>query len=277
MEKLAERIKRIEIQGATNIALASLEAVEKSDGSLEKIRQGIDLLLNTRPTEPLMINTLNALKEVQDAQEVVRLAGKFREQIASGMDKLVKIGARLIKDGMTVQTICHSSTVVKILAQAHEDGRKIKVVNTETRPLYQGRKTARKLYEAGVPVKMYVDSAIHYAMKKEDVDLALVGADAIFVDGSVANKIGTGLLALAAESLDIPFYAAGLSLKLDKGSLWAKSVTMEERDPREIWDYPVNIGNPAFETVPSKRIKGIITELGVLPPATAYLEFAKKQ
>ncbi|MBR9689627.1 MAG: ribose 1,5-bisphosphate isomerase, partial [Candidatus Altiarchaeota archaeon] len=142
----------------------------------------------------------------------------------------------------------------------------------ETRPLYQGRKTAKELYQGGVPVKFYVDSAMYKAMSDEGVGLALVGIDALLVDGSVINKVGTGLLALSAEAQEVPFYALGLGLKLDKQSLFAQGVPIEERDPREIWDYPVDVEDPAFETVPSKRIRGIVTELGILPPPIAYLK-----
>ena len=119
---------------------------------------------------------------------------------------------------------------------------------------------------------MYVDSGMYYAMKKEEVDLVLVGIDAIFSDGSIANKIGTGLLALSAKTLEVPFYATGLSLKFDRSSRWAKGVEIEQRNPKEVWEYPIEIGNPAFEIVPAKRIKGIITEKGILPPNAVFSE-----
>jgi ribose 1,5-bisphosphate isomerase len=274
LKETAEKIRRLEIQGATKVAISSLEAVSEyaKAKKVNEIRKGIDILLATRPTEPLMINTLSVLKRLEDPFEISERAIGFRSAIKTGMKEIVDIGSRLIEYGMTIQTICHSSTVVEILKQAKNESKKIKVVNTETRPLYQGRKTAEELYKGGVPVVMYADSAMYTAMKKEDVDLALVGVDAIFMDGSIANKIGTGLLALAAEALEVPFYPAGLALKLDRGSLMANSVKIEERDPREIWSYPINIRNPAFEIVPAKRIKGIITELGILPPATAHIQ-----
>ncbi len=277
IEKIANKIKKIEIQGATKIALSSLEVIHDfaKKNKVEEIHKGINLLLSTRPTEPLMINTLTSLKKISDPSEISERAFLFKKSIKKSMNKIVEIGSRLIEDGMTIQTICHSSTVVNIIKEARDQGKKIKVINTETRPRFQGRITAEELYKARVPVKMYVDSAMYSAMSKEKVNIALVGIDAIFVDGSIANKIGTGLFSLAAEALEIPFYASGLALKLDTGSLMAQSVKIEERDPREVWSYPINIGNPAFEIVPSKRIKGIITELGVLPPTTAHIQIEK--
>jgi len=277
IKETAEKIRSVEIQGATNIAVAALEAVrDYSKGQDTKsIHKGIDVLKETRPTEPLMMNTLGILKKLDSPKAIEKRAGELLDIIKTGMGNLVEIGSRLIKNGMIVQTICHSSTVTKILIKAKQEGRDFKVVVTETRPLYQGRKTAKELHEAGIPVTMYVDSGMYLAMKKDDVDIVLVGIDAIFTDGSIANKIGTGILALAAESLEVPVYGAGLAMKLDMGSLMAEGVTIEKRDPKEIWAYPVDVINPAFEIVPVKRIKGIITELGVLPPATAYLEIER--
>lgn len=278
IDETAEKIRRVEIQGATNVAVASLKAVEafaRGHGAGE-IHRGIDTLLTTRPTEPLMRNTLLPLKGMQDPAAIADKAGEFLRAIDEAANQLVEIGERLVQDGMVVQTICHSSTAVKILLRARNEGKKVRAVVTETRPLYQGRITAEELYKGGVPVKFYVDSAMYKAMEIEKVNMCLAGIDAIFVDGSVANKIGTGLLALAAEVREVPFYATGLALKLDKDSMMAKGVPIEHRDPREIWSYPIDVQDPAFETIPAKRIKGIVTELGVLPPATAYMEIEKR-
>ncbi|MBR9681384.1 MAG: hypothetical protein GOV00_01140 [Candidatus Altiarchaeota archaeon] len=277
VQEVAKKIKALEIQGATNVALNALEAVggfvNRNPG--KSVDEVVALLLATRPTEPLMINTLNYLKRVK-LDEVPHNVEKFVNGINEGMDKIVNIGANLVRDGMTVQTICHSSTVVKILLKARFNGKNITVVNTETRPRYQGRKTAKALYKGGINVKHYVDSAIMKAMKDERVDLCLIGLDAILMDGRVVNKIGSGLLAMAAEDKSVPFYACGHSLKLDKESLFAKNVAIEERDPREVWDYPIEVKNPAFESVPAKRLRGIITELGILPPAIAGFEIMEK-
>lgn len=277
IDQTAKKIKALEIQGATNVAIESLKAVKtySKNHDLKQVKKGIDKLIATRPTEPLMINTLSSLKNRDDLNEVINGANDFIDTIQDGMKKIVEIGSRLIDDDMTIQTICHSQTVINILKRAKDEGKKIKVVATETRPRFQGQKTAKDIKRLKIPLKFYVDSAMYVAMKREDVDLCIVGIDALFADGSVANKIGTGLLGLVAESLEVPLYTCGLGLKLDKGSLMAQSVEIEERNPKEIWDYPIDISNPAFEIVPTSRIKGIITELGVLPPATAYLEIEK--
>ena len=73
IKKTAEKIRKLEIQGATNVAVTSLGAVkgfaERHPG--ESIGKAADMLIETRPTEPLMINTLTYLKKT----EAGRVAG----------------------------------------------------------------------------------------------------------------------------------------------------------------------------------------------------------
>ncbi len=68
------------------------------------------------------------------------------------------IGAKLIKKNMNIVTHCHSGSVIKILVEAHKQNKNIHVYNTETRPLYQGRKTSQDLIKAGVKDTMITDS-----------------------------------------------------------------------------------------------------------------------
>jgi methylthioribose-1-phosphate isomerase len=47
-----------------------------------------------------------------------------------------------------------------------------------------------------------------FLMQKGKVDLVIVGADRIAVNGDTANKIGTYSLAILAQAHGIPFYVA---------------------------------------------------------------------
>ena len=88
----------------------------------------------------------------------------------------------------------------------HARGKVADVLVDETRPLLQGaRLTAWELAEAGIPHRLTVDSAAAWAMATGQVDCVVVGADRITADGSVANKIGTYALAVAARRHGIPF------------------------------------------------------------------------
>ena len=142
--------------------------------------------------------------------------------------------------------------------------------NTETRPLFQGRKTAKDLAHLKIPVKHFVDSAARIAIKQSDI--AIFGADAV-TDAKVFNKIGTEMLAIIAKTRRVPVYIAT--------SLWSYDPDqriVEHRSTKEIWNRPpkgVQIENLAFEKIPFKLIKGIITEKGILRPKK-FVKLAKK-
>ena len=72
-----------------------------------------------------------------------------------------------------------------------KQGKKIKVIADETRPLLQGaRLTAYELKRDGIPVTLITDNMAGYVMSKGLVNKVIVGSDRIVQDG-VVNKIGT--------------------------------------------------------------------------------------
>jgi methylthioribose-1-phosphate isomerase len=119
-----------------------------------------------------------------------------------------------------------------------------------------------------------VDSAAASIIAKGSVDLVLVGADRIAVNGDTANKIGTYAVALAAAAAAVPFYVAAPTSTFDPTLPDGAAIPVEERDPREVLGERgipgVGALNPAFDVTPAARITGWITEWGVLrPPFTA--------
>ena len=179
------------------------------------------------------------------------------------------MGKKRIIDGSRVLTHCHSSAVSEILRAAKDDGVDFELFITETRPRYQGRITAREMAEAGVKATMLVDSAVRTFLKR--VDLVLVGSDAITSEGNVINKIGTSLIALAAQEARTPFYVATELFKFDPQTIHGDFEVIEERSSDEVWADPpedLTIRNPAFDVTRRDYIHGIICEEGVISPHT---------
>jgi ribose 1,5-bisphosphate isomerase len=176
-------------------------------------------------------------------------------------------------------THCHSSVVNGILLEAKRQGKdNFKVINTETQPKLQGRKTARKLLKAGIEVIHVVDSAMRWVVNHYEVDLILIGADSITSEGTVLNKIGSRLLALVAHEEHVPFYVASSLLKYNPKTSFGTLEKIEMRDPKEIWEDPpenIEILNPAFETVSRRYIDGLITEAGIFASSHVHFQFAK--
>lgn len=250
--RIARRIKEIKIQGATNVARAALKAYYLMPNQKSK-----KILLSLRPTEPMLSHVL-ALADKKSKEEIIN----HFDQAQAKMNELV---FSLIKNNSRIFTHCHSTNVVKALIYAKKNGKNFRVYNTETRPLFQGRLTAKELSKAGIKVTNFVDSAANIAIKQ--VDIVLLGADALLKD-KVINKVGSGMISQLAFDNKVPVYIVADSWKYSN-----KNVKIEERNFREVWGTKeVHIKNPAFEPIPIKFVKGIVTELGLM----TYKDFLKK-
>lgn len=180
------------------------------------------------------------------------------------------IGAKLIKKNMNIMTHCHSWSVVKILTTAHKQDKKIHVYNTETRPLYQWRTTSKDLMKAGIKNTMVVDDSAPFFVDNVyesdvDIDMVIIGSDAIKINGDIYNKVWSFSIALSAWHSKIPVYIVGSLTKIDTEN----TVKIEQRSSKELRpDAPkwLDIINYAFDMVPAKFITGIITEYGIIKP-----------
>jgi len=300
----AERIKSLEIQGATNVALSAITYLDDyakrlncSDlkNCFKKLLEAKKILIDTRPTEPAMQNGLayimNELDKYRDSISVDDIPKKieefkdiYHEMLLNSRKKIAEIGSRRIPEinnedeEFVVMTHCHSSLVTAILLEAKRQGKKFKVINTETQPKLQGRKTANELLDAGIEVIHVVDSAMRWAVNSFDVDIILIGADSITSEGTVLNKIGSRLLALVAHEEHVPFYVCSPLLKYNPKTSFGILERIEMRNPEEIWekkDENLTILNPAFETVSRRYIDGLITEVGIFASSHVQNYFEK--
>ena len=290
--KVVEDIRDLRIQGATNIAIEGIKAfsslterieVSTLDDLFTKLEKARQSLATARATEPALRNGLryiiyNLKQNASSIQEAKKIVNNFSLEyvnlLKESKKKVISYGAHRIKDGSTIMTHCHSSLSTGIVLEAHRQGKDVTVFCTETRPLYQGRITAKEFVDAGIPTTQVVDSAMRWVINRHNVDMVITGADAITSQGTVINKIGTRLLALAAREMDVPFYTAINLLKYDPETSIGKLSEIEMRSPSEIWENPpegLNFLNPAFETVSHDLIDAIISESGVFSPAVVYL------
>jgi len=257
--KISKDIKDIKIQGATNVAKAALRAY-----FLQPSKSIKNKLLKLRPTEPMLSHVLELAEQGKSQKDIL-------EHFNEAQDKINKQVFKLIKNNSVIFTHCHSTNVIKALIYAKKKGKKFEVYNTETRPLFQGRKTSKQLKSAKIKTTQFVDAAVGIALGKEQktkkVSLVLLGADAILKD-TVINKVGSEVVARIAKDEKIPFYIVADSWKYA-----SKNVKLEQRHFKEVWGTKkIHIKNPAFEKIKKKYIKAIISELGIQP----YSQFLKK-
>jgi ribose 1,5-bisphosphate isomerase len=265
-DKIALAIKEIKIQGARNIAKNALYAYK-----LIPTKASIKKLKSLRPTEPMLMNVLDRIDSGENYQEILNHFDHAQEKINEAVYEKIETGD-------IIMTICHSTNVVNALIYSWKKGKRFEVYNLETRPLFQGRKTAKELSLNKIPVTTFVDSAMGVAISKEQgtkhVTKVFVGADALLKSG-VANKIGSEVLAQIAKNEKIPFYVVADSWKYSP-----KNLELEMRDFHEVWDkmpegFHIKIKNPAFELIKKKWISGIFTELGFMRYKT-FLRKVKK-
>ncbi len=293
-EKILSDIGSMKIQGAESVAINSVKAFQykalKIDtksydrffDELEKIKGRI---FKVRPTEPLMRNCIRYVISNLKGSPGVDIIGlkkllkKFCGEALDHMDfaegMIARIATHRIHTGMIIFTHCHSSTVMNILRQAKKEGNWFRVYNTETRPLLQGRVTARELSKINIPVVHFVDSAARIAIRKADI--ALFGVDAVTTT-KIYNKIGSEMFAVIANKYDVPLYVCGDSWKFDPEGIYGFEETVEKRGPEEIWKNPprgVKIENPTFERINPDLVTAIISELGVYSPEN-FVEEVKK-
>jgi ribose 1,5-bisphosphate isomerase len=292
--KIVREIQSVKIQGAEAVAIASVQAIKQhvsgqklsSSQLFHELEACRKALIGTRPTEPLMHNGLSFVidglksERGKDPEILKRLfVHRCNEALAHfdrSRKRIAEIGSGLIENKVVVFTHCHSSSVVAVLLAAKKKGRHFSVMATETRPLFQGRRTAAELAKAGIPVTLFVDSAARFAVK--EADIMLLGADEMTSDGRIINKIGSELFSIIAGKYDVPVYACMDSWKLSPKSLVGLMDRIEQRPSREVWDRPpkgVVVRNPAFEKILPELITGVISELGIYSP-DVFVEEVRK-
>ncbi|MGN6628776.1 MAG: S-methyl-5-thioribose-1-phosphate isomerase [Candidatus Nitrosocosmicus sp.] len=297
--EVADAIKKLSIRGAPAIGVAAAMALalfianyksENRDDLLSELKFAYDILLQTRPTAVNLKWGLDKVMEevkkyhnVQDIKEnVLKIIKKMSDDDISTNRSMGRFGSKLINDGDKIMTHCNAGalatvsygTALGVIRSAKEDGKKISVFATETRPVMQGaRLTAFELVHDKIDVSLVPDTAVGYLMMNKMIDKVIVGADRIMKTGHVFNKIGTYQIALLAKSHDIPFYVAAPFSTFDLKNDF-EDVIIEERSPEEVVKIAgkriapksVKVFNPAFDLTTPNLITGLITEKGVIYP-----------
>ena len=253
-----------------------------------------DHLAATRPTAVNLFWAIERMKRVvthSEHQSIVSLKQTLVKEAQTILDEDISMnraigdhGAALIQSGQCILTHCNAGalatagygTALGVIRSAWNQGKRIRVMADETRPVLQGaRLTAWELQQDGIPVTLITDNAAGAFMRQGMIHLCTVGADRIAANGDVANKIGTYSVAVLAKAHNIPFYVAAPSSTIDLKTLTGQDILIEQRSTQEVTSLHggpsiapdgIDILNPAFDVTPAQYITGIITERGVFRP-----------
>ena len=296
VETMAEAIKNLRVRGSPLLGAAAAFGLALSayhshascvSELLAELEDAAQTLRSTRPTAVNLFWAANRVLEkardfkgdVEELKSIVIIeAQSIADEDAAANQAMGENGATLINDGNVILTHCNAGalatvefgTALGMIRAAWKQGKKIRVIATETRPLLQGaRLTAYELKRDGIPVTLITDSMVGYVMQKRLVDKVVVGADRIVQD-AVINKIGTFTVAVLAHEHGVPFYVAAPKSTFDL-SRTSADVVIEERKSAEVTHYGgqqvaaegVGVLNPAFDITPLKYVSAIIHEGGV--------------
>ena len=278
----------IGVSGAFGLALAVLQSKATSkEGLLSGLEDARKILFATRPTavnlgwglDQIMsvAKTGNSIDQIKDL--VISKAKKMADDDIEINKSMGQYGSVLFENNDTIMTHCNAGalatvaygTALGVIRATRENGKNVKVIATETRPIQQGsRLTAFELKHDGFDVSLIPDTAVGYSMANGLVNKVVVGADRIVRTGHVFNKIGTYQVATMAKQHRIPFYVAAPLSTIDLKTE-ADDVIIEMRKGSEVTGIgekktapdDVNVINPAFDMTPPELISGIITEKGV--------------
>ncbi|MBI3615885.1 MAG: S-methyl-5-thioribose-1-phosphate isomerase [Candidatus Omnitrophica bacterium] len=311
-------IRDMAVRGAGSIGVAAGFAMAQAalnapaSGFLEEMERAAAHIRLARPTAKNLFyavdRVLAAVKETSSPEQARQRARMEAQAVAEDdarmTQEIAKAGLPLIPAGEAVLTHCNAGwlaypgwgTALAPIYLAHEQGIRVFVYATETRPRSQGAKlTTWELAQAGIPHALLADTAVGFTMRKGEIGMVIVGADRIAANGDTANKIGTYSLSILAESHGIPFYVAAPSPTFDAECPSGDQIPIEERDEREVLEATgrsaagvvesvrvatpgIRARNPAFDVTPAKWITGFITECGIVEPQPqAIAQFLDKR
>jgi translation initiation factor 2B subunit (eIF-2B alpha/beta/delta family) len=242
-DKLSERVDRVtndDTHGASWLAVEAVEAVR------EAVELGEDPIEVGRE----MVRARPAMGAIAGALGRVLAAGRTPEQMAEEARALVAARERAAKTiavllGPHIEGVVMTHSASATVREALEHTPPERVVCTVSEPVGEGRELAENLRAAGLTVDVVDDPDAEHAV--ETVDLLLLGADTVFHDGSLVNKIGTTGLARAARKAGIPVIVACEVIKLTPA---------DPRDP----------GEERFDLTPAEDIDRYVTEEGEFTP-----------
>ena len=247
------------------------EAALRAEGRRGRpVREVARALREARPAMAVLGNRVNrAMADAGDPTDPTAVERAASETLAAAFEADERAAAwpEALGSPASVLTLSRSGTALAAVESAAPD----RVFVAESRPAREGVGVAEALAGAGNEerasesereVTLHTDAAIGHVLATEAVDAVVVGADAVLADGSVVNKTGTRLAALAAAREDVPVYVVCAADKVTP----TEEPHLESGPATELYggEAPLSVLNPTFDVTPADLVTGVLTERGVL-------------
>ncbi|KAI5459769.1 hypothetical protein BGZ63DRAFT_388644 [Mariannaea sp. PMI_226] len=199
----------------------------------------------------------------------------FAARANAARDGIADAGWRFIREGQCILTHGASRSVTGILERAVQNvgAAKFKVIYVRQEPrAEESDRVVRELREKGIPVAEIPESSVAYVMGLlRQVNMVIVGAEAVTSNGGIISRIGTLQIAQLASEANVPFYVAVETHK------FARKFVMDQRDigfQQDILDFSVDAKSKqpanAVDFTPPELIAKLITENGIKMPGYVF-------
>jgi translation initiation factor 2B subunit (eIF-2B alpha/beta/delta family) len=176
-------------------------------------------------------------------EELRRLVQEEVHALVGSRDRAAAAIAVQLRPALTdALVLTHSASATVREAVLHTPPER--VVCTVSAPFEEGRAFAEDLRDSGLDVELVDDAEAEQALER--ASLFLIGADTVFRDGTVVNKVGTRALAEAAARLGVRTVVACEVIKLAP------------------IDAPDRIDDEHFDITPPEYVDEVVTEEGAL-------------
>ncbi len=264
------KIKKDSIHGAVYLTLELLKAIKKEANRIEIGKKELDkIIVELKTIHPEMesirsvITSLEECKKTKiktkrgylDFFDVISDRIKIKEEIT--WNNLVKE----LQKHSSFMTLSYSSTILEAFKTIPKISRNKLIYVMESRSKREGIVLAKRLAELGYDVRLIVDAAASFYAK--EVDIFVIGADTIFSDGSILNKVGSLQLALVAKYYKKPFYVVASTNKISTRRSDEHVELILEKSADDIYKSELKnlkAMNIYFEIVPSELITKIISD-----------------
>ncbi|WP_353634952.1 NUDIX domain-containing protein [Halobacterium sp. NMX12-1] len=251
--------------GSAYLSLRALDvlrdeaALAADDGGWPAVAETARRLRDAKPGMAVVRNRVNRAVTTADraADSVEAAAREVAREAVDADDRAASNVASELDDIDAVFTLSRSGTVERALYHARSE----QVFVAESRPGGEGIAVAES-FVGDFDVTLTSDANVPATVA--DADAVLVGADAVFPDGRVVNKVGTRAAALAARDAGIPVLVVCAA---DKVALEPHPVGDSEAGSLYDGDAQLDVCDPVFEVVPARLVDGVVTEEGRLDSA----------
>ncbi len=299
-KELYTGLEDMSVKGGSDIGVVAAEALQafaveigiNDPKFITKIENYAEKIKTLKPTMAMVHNAMTDMLHIfkENASNldagiaaINQYVTKSKGESEKSLEKVADIFSEVVQDGDVLFTHSFTKSSLLSLEKAKRKGKHFSVISGESRPLKEGAYFATRLAQLGIEDTVVTDAATAFYMPK--CTRVVVGADTLYTDGTVVNKMGTLGLAILANQFKKPVYVLTITAKLYVPSLQGFRLKLENRPATEVMNMTdhkkveehLKAENFFFEETPAEYISYLVTEKGLIKPSQLLELVSKKE